>query len=594
MRLVADIESDHFLEKMTKIHCIAALDADNPSKSWVFGPGEIDDAIDFLQSADELIFHNGITFDVPAIQKLYPNFSTDGLMLTDTLVLSRLIRADLLERDIKNSWADPESRYPKRLFGSHGLKAWGYRLGVLKGDFGQQTDWKEWSQEMQDYCVQDVIVTHKLWKHLTSEQWSQKAIRFEHRIAELCHRIGNAGWTFDVPKSGELYAQLALEKSSIQEELTDLFPSWHVDEEFIPKRDNKRLGYIAGEPFIKQREIKFNPNSRKHIEFCLRRKYNWKPKVFTDSGSAKIDETILSSLPFPEAKRLARSFMLQKRLGMLAEGKNAWMQLVGTDGKLRHTINPIGSITHRCSSFQPNLQQVPAVRAPFGKECRELFTVPNGNVLLGADLSSIELRCLAHYLQDGGEFAREVTSGDIHTANMKSMGLSDRNQAKTAVYCMIYGGGNQRLGEIAGKGAAEGRIIRDRFYKANPAFADLLRQVKSVARNRGHLIGLDGRKLYVRSEHGALNVLLQSCAAVLAKQWVHLIDLEIKRQELPATIIAFVHDECQISINQKLEGGAAHVGNLTLRMAQEAGRSFEFKVPIDAEYSIGRTWADTH
>ncbi len=593
MRLVADIETDNFLHKLTKIHCIAVMNADNPSQTWVFGPEEIDDGVALLQSADELIFHNGITFDVPAIQKLHPDFSTDNLTLTDTLVLSRLIRADLLERDIKDVWKDPETRFPKRLMGSHGLKAWGHRLGLLKGDFGEKTDWKEWSQEMQDYCVLDVKVTHKLWKHLAPEKWSQRSIRFEHRLAELCHRIGNAGWTFDVPKSGELYAQLALEKSSIEEELSDLFPPWFVEEEFIPKRDNKRLGYIAGEPFIKQREIKFNPNSRRHIEYCLRQKYNWKPKVFTDSGNAKIDETTLATLPFPEAQKLARSFMLQKRLGMLAEGKNAWMQLVNTDGKLRHTINPLGTVTGRASSFGPNLQQVPAVRAAFGKECRELFTVPNGHILVGADLSSIELRCLAHYLQDGGEFAKEVTSGDIHTANMHSMGLTDRNQAKTAIYCMIYGGGNQRLGEIAGKGAAEGRIIRDRFYKANPAFADLLRQVKSVASNRGYLIGLDGRQLYVRSEHGALNVLLQSCAAILAKQWVHLIDQEIKRQELPATIIAFVHDEIQISVKQQ-EGVADHVGTLTRRMAEEAGRTFDFRVPIGAEYSIGRTWADTH
>ena len=154
--------------------------------------------------------------------------------------------------------AYPDTRFPKRLLGSHGLKAWGHRLGLLKGDFGEKTDWKEWSQEMQDYCVLDVKVTHRLWKHLAPEKWSQRSIRFEHRLAELCHRIGNAGWTFDVPKSGELYAQLALEKSSIEEELCDLFPSWFVEEEFVPKRDNKRLGYIAGEPFTKQREIKFN------------------------------------------------------------------------------------------------------------------------------------------------------------------------------------------------------------------------------------------------------------------------------------------------------------------------------------------------
>lgn len=590
MRLVADLESDNFLDKLTKIHCIAVMDADDASRTWVFGPGQIDDGVQLLQSADELIFHNGISFDIPAIQKLYPGFSTRDLIVTDTLVLSRLIRADLKEQDFANNWTNDD--FPRRLHGSHSLKAWGVRLGELKGDFGETTDWSEWSQAMQDYCEQDVVVTHKLWQHLQPGKWSQRSIRFEHELAEICHRIGRAGWTFDLPKAGKLYAQLALEKQVIEEDLNDLFPAWTVEEEFVPKRNNKRLGYVEGEPFIKQREVQFNPNSRKHIEHCLRAKYNWKPKVFTPSGDAKIDESTLVALPFPEAQKLARSFMLQKRLGMLAEGKAAWMQLVDSDGKLRHTINPLGTVTGRASSFGPNLQQVPAVRAAFGKECRALFTVPPGCSLVGADLAGIELRCLGHFLQDGGEFGREVCSGDIHTANMKAAGLESRDQAKTMIYALCYGAGDQKLGAILGKGAKEGRDLRDRFYKANPAFADLLRQLKSVVEKRGHLIGLDGRQLVVRG-HAHLNVLLQSAAALIAKKWVQLIDQEIRRQGLPAHIVAWVHDEVQIQTQQR-EGVAEHVGTLTGRMAQEAGRAFSFRTPIESEYKIGRNWADTH
>ena len=590
MRLVADLESDNFLDKLTRIWVIAAIDADNPSQTWVFGPDRIDEGVALLQSADELIFHNGICFDVPCIQKLYPDFSTDNMTVTDTLVLSRLICADLRERDFAKNWTNDD--FPKRLHGSHSLKAWGIRLGEHKGDFGETTDWSEWSPEMEQYCLQDVVVTHKLWQHLQPEKWSQRSIWFEHEIAEICHRIGQAGWTFDLPKAGELYAQLVLEKQSIEDELNDLFPPWIIEDEFIPKRNNKRLGYVEGEPFIKQREVKFNPNSRKHIEHCLKSKYNWKPKVFTPSGDAKIDESTLVTLPFPEAQKLARAFMLQKRLGMLAEGKNAWMQLVDTDGKLRHTINPLGTVTGRASSFGPNLQQVPAVRAAFGKECRELFTVPPGFSLVGSDLAGIELRCLGHFLQDGGEFAREVCSGDIHTANMKAAGLESRDQAKTMIYALCYGAGDQKLGSILGKGAAEGRALRDRFYKANPAFADLLRQLKTVVEKRGHLIGLDGRQLVVRG-HAHLNVLLQSAAALIAKKWVQLIDKEIKRQELPATIVAWVHDEVQLSVKDK-EGVPEHVGIITGRMAQEAGRAFSFKTPIESEYKIGRSWSDTH
>ena len=583
MRLIADIETDGLLETLTKIHVIAAANADDISQRWVFGPDRIGEGVKLLSQASELIMHNGIAFDIPAIQKIYPSFSVDEITVTDTLVLSRLIRPDLKNEDFLSD------DLPKKLHGSHSLKAWGQRLGELKGDFGETTDWSVWTQEMQDYCEQDVTVTHKLWEALAPHTWSEKAIRFEHQLAELCHRIGRAGWNFDMDKAAVLYGQLSQERSELEHELLELFPAWTVEEEFIPKVNNKKLGYVKGEPFIKRKTIEFNPNSRKHIEFCLRQKYKWKPKVFTPSGGAKIDETTLADLPFPEAQKLARSFMIQKRLGMLAEGNAAWMKLMDKDGKLRHTINSLGTISGRCSSFAPNLQQVPAVRAEFGAECRELFTVPEGYQLVGVDLSGIELRCLAHFMQDGGAYAKEILEGDIHSANAAAMGIS-RSEAKVAVYCMIYGGGDKRLGEAVNGSAREGKALRQRFYKNNPAFEALLRAVAEAVRKRKHLTGLDGRQLLARSEHGQLNVLLQSAAALIAKQWVRLIDQAIKQEKLDAEIIAFVHDEVQI----KVKGDAEYVGNLARRMAQEAGRFFRFNIPIEAEFRVGKNWADTH
>lgn len=582
MRLIADIETDGFLEHLTKIHCIAVMNADDSSQRWVYSPDNIDQGVQHLSTASELIMHNGIAFDIPAIQKIYPQFSVDKMTVTDTLVLSRLIRPDLKNEDFL-------TELPKKLHGSHSLKAWGQRLGVLKGDFGSDTDWSEWSQEMQDYCEQDVTVTHSLWQHLQPDTWSSSAIKFEHQLAELCHRIGRAGWTFDMDKAAVLYGQLSQERSELEHELLELFPAWTVEEEFIPKVNNKKLGYEKGVPFIKTKTIEFNPNSRKQIEFCLRRKYNWKPKVFTPAGAAKIDETTLGALPFPEAQKLARSFMIQKRLGMLAEGNNAWMKLMDKDGKLRHTINSLGTISGRCSSFAPNLQQVPAVRAEFGGQCRELFTVPDDYQLVGVDLSGIELRCLAHFMQDGGAYAKEILEGDIHSANAAAMGVN-RDEAKTAIYCMIYGGGDKKLGEAVNGSATDGKRLRAKFYENNPAFARLLKAIEEAIRQRKHLTGLDGRKLLARSQHGQLNVLLQSAAALIAKKWVWLIDQAIKHENLDAEIIAFVHDEVQI----KVKGDADYVGNIARRMAQEAGRHFKFNIPIEAEFRVGKSWADTH
>lgn len=587
MKLIWDIETDGFLDDLTKVHCIAVMDAHNPDDCEVFGPNHIEEGVRKLMAADEIIGHHIINFDIPALKKVYPWFNTDDVRVTDTLVLSRLIHSDLKNDDYTRGWTHED--FPRKLHGSHSLKAWGVRLGVHKDSFGETTDWSEFSLEMLRYCRQDVIVNHALWKALAPEKWSQEAIEFEHDIAKICNEIGRSGWTFNLQKAQKLHAQLQSEKIEIEQQLQDLFPPWTVETEFIPKVNNKKLGYVKGEPFIKSNTIHFNPNSRKHIELCLKAKYDWQPKEFTPSGDAKIDESVLVRLGYPEAQKLARSFMLQKRLGMLSDGNNAWLKLVDDDGKLRHTINPLGTVTGRASSFGPNLQQVPATRAMFGKECRELFTVPEGYKLVGVDLSGIELRCLAHFLQDGGKYADIIMQGDIHQANADMAGIN-RDQAKTMIYAMCYAAGDTKLGEILGKGPSEGRQLRNNFYKANPAFKNLVGQLKRVVEDRGYLYGLDGRKLAIRG-HAHLNVLLQSAGALIAKKWLQIAYHQIKQQQLDATIVAWIHDELQIAARPE---EAENVGNLFRNSAKKAGEYFGFKIPIDAEYTIGTTWADTH
>jgi DNA polymerase I-like protein with 3'-5' exonuclease and polymerase domains len=583
LNLVFDIETDGLLDTLTQIHCIVIKDIDS-NEVFSFPPADVEQGLDMLHKADRIIGHNIINFDLPAIEKVYPTFETKA-KVSDTLVLSRVIKADQTNKDFSSLVL------PRKLNGSHSLKAWGLRLGVLKGEFGETTDWSKWSEDMQKYCEQDVEVTHKLWMHLAPEKWSKESITFEHQIAEVCNRIGSEGWSFNEKKAGDLYSKLAKKRADLEVELQTLFEPWEVHTPFVPKVNNKKLGYVKGEVFTKVRTIDFNPNSRKHIQFCLQEKYKWKPKKFTPSGDAQIDESILADLPFPEAKKLAYMFLLQKRIGQLAEGSQAWLRLC-KDGVIRHNIISAGTVTLRAAHRYPNLAQVPSSQAEFGRECRELFTVPADCSLVGADLSGLELRCLAHFLAyyDDGEYAKEILNGDIHTANQKAAELETRDQAKKFIYTLLYGGGDLKVGQVLGKGAKAGKETKEKFFKAMPSFSTLKSQVNESAQ-RGYLIGLTGEKVIIRSAHAALNTLLQNTGSTISKKWVILIDQELRKQKLDAKIIAWVHDEVQIKCKKGIED---HVGDITRRMAKETGDFFKFKIPIASEYTVGTNWSETH
>ena len=589
VRYVADIETNGLLPDVSTIHCLVLRDLDT-DEVQTFTSESIKEGLKILYDAEEVVGHNWIGYDSKVIAKLHPWFEGGaGPKVTDTMILSQLIKPHIIEADA--STAAIRDVLPKRLWGSHSLKAWGLRLNCHKGDY--EGGWETFSQEMLDYCVQDTAVTAEIYRHLMKIKFDQRAIDLEHKMAEVCYYIGNNGWTFDMSKAEKLYATLSKERHELNEQLYDLFPPWVVEEPFLPARDNKTRGYKKGEVFIKKREVVFNPNSRPHIEHCLRQKYGWEPEVLTPSGKAQIDETTLGKLEYPEAQKLARFFLLQKRIGQLAEGPQAWMKVVHKDGRIRHSIVSQGTISGRAAHRGPNLGQVPATRLEFGKECRELFTVPKGWKLLGSDLSGLELRCFAHFMDDP-EYTAQVLDGDIHTYNQKAAGLPTRDLAKTFIYATLYGGGDTLIGKLAGGGPKKGRALKEAFENSVPAFARLKRNLQTASQ-RGHLYGLDGRHLYLRSEHKALSQLLQSAGAILCKQWVLLIDQAIQEQypDGDCYIVGWIHDEVQIAC--RTEEIAQHVGrDITTRMARESGEAFKFKIPITSEYQIGNTWADTH
>ena len=587
MRLIFDIETNGFLSEATKIHSIVIKDIDT-KQMYSYHGDKIGRGLYLLSGASLLVGHNILKFDIPVINKLYPEYKIEGDVF-DTLLVSRLIWTNRKELDFQMK------ELPLKLAGRHSLESWGYRLGLRKGEFAKTNDFANWSEEMQKYCELDVEVTYEFWKLIQKQNYSQEAIKLEHDFARCIYLQEAHGFHFDVASAKKLYASLANRRLELEKSLTSAFPKWQkYIGTFIPKRDNKTLGYKKDVPVKRYKELTFNPNSRDHISDRLMNK-GWKPKEFTPDGKPKVDESILSTLNFPEAKLLSEHFLIAKRIGMLAEGNNAWLKLQ-QDGKIYGSVITNGANTGRCTHQKPNVAQTPSVGVPYGKECRSLFIVPNSFRLIGCDASGLELRCLAHYLGafDEGSFAKQLLDGDIHSYNQKQIGLPTRDMAKRVIYGVIYGIGDTRLGEVVGKSSSEGKRIKTNLFKALPALKALRDNVIIATRNKKYLLGLDKRKLIPRSEHSSLNLLIQSCGALIIKMATIILHKKLKEKNYDkdtCAMVAHVHDELQLQCKSAV---ADEVGTLAVQSIKDAGTHFNLRCELDAEYKIGNNWADTH
>lgn len=588
MALIFDIETDGFLDSVTTIHCLVIKNTETGNVIAAHDPVGIKEMLEELMTArDTIAGHNVIKYDIPVIQKLYSWFQVDQSKVYDTLVVSRLIYSDLRERDGANV---EKGLLPTKLWASHSLKAWGYRLGILKGEFKEQNGedaFKVFTPEMLEYCIQDVNVTEALYTQLSNIEYSKDAITFEHEIAWIAGQMERSGWPFDVQSASKLYAELSAKRENIRSQMLATFEPLVIDRGYSEKTGKK----------LKDKVVEFNPASRDQIAQRLTMKYGWEPKEFTPAGKPKVDEDILKALDYPEAKILADYFLLEKRIGQLAEGEQAWLK-AERHGHIHGSINTNGAVTGRCTHQSPNLAQVPSVRALWGSECRSLFTVRSGFKQVGADLSGLELRCLAHFMArwDDGEYANEVLNGDVHTKNQNAAGLPTRDNAKTFIYGFLYGAGDAKIGSIVGKGASEGKKLKEQFLAATPALANLRKAVTKAA-ERGYLIGLDGRRLPIRSAHAALNTLLQSAGALISKRWWLECFAEAERRgwkygwDNQFTCLGYIHDELQWGVREDI---AEEFGQMVVDCAAKAGEYFSFKCPIGAEFKIGMNWKDCH
>lgn len=639
--LVFDLETDGFLESVTKVHCLNMIDRRTGQRlrftdyeTYHDGTptrraGRIADGLARLSLAPMVAGQNIIKYDLPVLEKLY-GWSPSGEVF-DTRVAAAVIWTNLADIDfaLLRKGKLPQEFRAKGLIGRNSLEAWGYRLGDFKGDFDPKDFGYTWAdvpflREMDDYCEQDCEVTNLWIDKILGKDYSQQCLDLEMRVAQIIAAQERHGFAFDMPAAEKLYATLISRKAELEGQLQQAFPPWDVDlPPFIPKRRNKKMGYEVGVPVFRQKTVVFNPGSRQHIADRLKVLRGWEPAEFTESGEAKVDETVLGSLPYPEAKPLAEYLLVTKYAGQVGDGKNSWFKFYRS-GRIHGTVNSNGAVTGRMTHAAPNVAQTPKVGSPYGFECRSLFTASPGRVLVGCDAEGLELRMLAHFLAkwDEGAYAVTVVDGkkedksDVHNVNMRGAGLNVRDSAKTFIYALLYGAGDYKLGTIVyddftdeqkarfdarfqGKKrdralATLGKERRARLMESLPAFAALTNAVKAAARARGCLKGLDGRVLHVRSEHSALNTLLQSGGAIVMKKaLVLLVDAILADAELCGNVwfVANVHDEFQMETLPHL---AEKLGRLAADCIRLAGEHFELKCPLAGDFAIGRNWAETH
>jgi DNA polymerase I-like protein with 3'-5' exonuclease and polymerase domains len=571
-RIVLDIETN---TKHDKIHLVCTLDIDTQEALTWKNPQELKA---YIQDATLIIGHNLIAFDASVLNKLW----STKIRLTqvfDTLIVSRLI--------------DPSRE------NGHSLEAWGETLGALKTDY--RAKWLEAKglpdkgtprglefddpvmDVLEDYCAQDVKVTAKLYQKLVAELeskgFSEQSVELEHKVAAIIAQQVRNGFKLDVVYATTLIADLQTQVDRIYQQFQDKWPPYEVER--ISEKTGKTL-----KPLL----VTFNPGSRQQIAEKLM-ELGWKPTQKTEKGSIIVDEAVLEKIDLPEAKLFLDYLLFQKRISQV----KSWLEALGNDGRVHGKVITNGAVTGRMTHSSPNMAQIPNHGSLYGAECRACWTVDDGNVLVGCDASGLELRMLAHYMKDV-DYVKTVVEGsskdgtDVHTKNQKAAGLQTRDQAKTFIYGFLYGAGPAKIGAIVGGTAKDGQRLIASFLKATPALQKLRDLVAKYA-GKGFVPGLDGRKIWVRSEHSALNSLLQGAGAIVMKQGLVILYGKLQKEKLRARFVANVHDEWQIECHPD---DADAVGKAAVASIKEAGEFFNLRCPLDGEYKIGSNWSGTH
>lgn len=543
--LVLDIETtlDH-----NTIHGAGLCSSWTRSVEWV---SDRDALTSIVGNARVIIGHNIIGFDLPVLKRVWGWEPDAEVVILDTLVMSRLARPD---RE-----------------GGHSLGALARLAGKnLKQDFDAAEFDGPVTEQMIEYCLADCVANADVFDFLLRELdgFDERSVELEMEVARLTRQQEANGFCFDFDMASDLYVQHEERMSEITRELQAVFPP------IVTERWSEKTGKQ-----LKDHVEVFNPGSRQQIARRLESKgVVWEKR--TEKGNIIVDETTLGAHQHvPEAVLILEYLTLGKRIGML----RSWLDNCKA-GRIHGRVNTIGAVTGRMSHSSPNLAQIPSEA-----EYRRCFTVEKGNRLVGIDASGLELRMLAHYMKDDA-YTEVILEGDIHTENQQAAGLPTRDDAKTFIYAFLYGAGDAKIGSIIGGNADQGRRLKARFLKNTPALSGLIDKVKRLA-GKEYLPGLDGRRVHVRSEHAALNTLLQSAGAIVMKQALVFASDRLRQMQIPYRLVAQVHDEFQVEVP---EAYAEQVGTVFRNAIRRAGRELGLRCPLDGEYQVGTTWAETH
>ena len=567
----------------------------------------IEEGLARLSKAKIIAGHNIISFDLPVMKKLLNWEPSEGTRVWDTFIMSQLCK------------------YQRGHM--HGLKGWGGFFDYPKGD---HEDWSCYSKEMLEYCIRDVDLNLKVYNRVSKEASVliknnpkfMQALELEHEFAKINAEITQKGWVFDMERAEALYEEILDKMEHIEDELNPqlgmvavMRGNKEVDQ--IVKKDGtyyKRVidwfeieenikasdGNISG-PYTR---VEFKPVELGQMaevkKFLLDK--GWKPDDWTVKKingnwikqSPKLTDSSLKPLG-KLGEYISDYYMLRNRLATV-EG---WIEEVRdeekyNDGRLHGSMFTIGTPSFRCRHRV--IVNIPGVYAPYGKELRSLLTCEKGMKVIGADSAGNQFRGLCHYINDD-KFTDEVINGDVHQRNADTLGIS-RPQAKTFIYAYLFGAGHAKLGEaVSGKKSAKIGKQADETFKATLPGLKVLKdnleneyRYSEMRTGQGFIIGADGRRIMVGSEHQALNYLLQTLEGITCKAALVYAYKKIKEQGLEAYPTLFYHDEVVFVAK---ESDAEAVKDICVEAFKEAPKSVGVMC-MDGDGQIGDSYADVH